>query len=134
MRETRTAFQAVSRISAGGNPVDSGACWLALGVTRTALLDLLDDAVQIGITGAKSLCEPVPAATGDLLAVRDHVELAGVTRSRDGVDIQALLDEGRETRDLGLVVPSRRAVDDFDLHSASPSAVSGVKKLGLPGL
>jgi hypothetical protein len=86
------------------------------GVSR-ALLDLLDNMIEIGITGPKSPREPVPAATGYSFAVRDHVELAGVTRSADSFDIEPLLDEGRETRDLGLVVLSSRAVDDFDFHA-----------------
>jgi hypothetical protein len=51
-----------------------------------------------------------------ILTVRDHLELTGLTRRNDGFNVQALLDEGRETRDLGTVVLSRRAMNDFDLH------------------
>jgi hypothetical protein len=91
-------------------------------VTRTAFLQLLHHAIEIGIAGAKAPCEPVPAALGNLLAVSDHLELTGFPRSRDGFNVKAPLDEGHETRDLGLVVLSRRAVNDLDLHSVLQSA------------
>ena len=85
---------------------------------RTVLLDQqLDHAVEIGIAGAKTPRKPVPAAPGDRLAVREHVELTSRARRTDGVNVQAFLDEGHETRDLGAVVLSRRAMNDFDLHS-----------------
>ncbi len=88
--------------------------------TQTALLhELLDHAIEIGIAGAKAPCEPVPTPRGNLLAVRNHLELTGLTRRKDGFHVQALLDESHETRDLGLVVLSCRAVNDFDLHSVS---------------
>jgi hypothetical protein len=83
-------------------------------------LELLDYDIEIGIAGAKAPSEPVPTAFGDSLAVRDHVELTGSARSSDGINAEALLDEGHETRDLGLVVLSRRAVHDLDLHSVLP--------------
>jgi len=78
---------------------------------------LLDQAIEIRIPGSKSPREPISAALGNPLAVRDHLELTGLTRRNDGFNVQALLDEGRETRDLGTVVLSRRAMNDFDLHS-----------------
>ena len=84
---------------------------------RSVLLELLDHAFEIRIAGPKASCEPVPAARGNPVAVRDHVELTGLTRDTDGVNVQALLDEGHETRDLDLVVLSGRTVNDFDLHS-----------------
>ncbi len=87
-------------------------------------LKLFDHAIEIGITGAKASCEPVPTALGNPLAVREHLELTGLTRCNDSVNVQALLDEGRETRDLDLVVLSRRTVNDFDLHFA-PICVHG---------
>jgi hypothetical protein len=34
--------------------------------------------------------------------------------------MQALFDQGHEPRDLRAVVLSRRAVNNFDLHSVSP--------------
>jgi hypothetical protein len=88
-------------------------------VTRTALLELLDHAIEIGIAGAKAPCEPVPTALGNPLAVSDNLELAGLPRRNDGFNVEALLDEGRETRDLGLVVLSCRAVNDLDPHLSS---------------
>ena len=77
---------------------------------------MLQQAIEIGVAGSKSPREPVPTALGNSLAVRDHLELTGLTRRNDGFNVEALLDEGRETRDLGTVVLSGRAVNDFDLH------------------
>jgi len=94
-------------------------CRLPRLVTRTALRELLDHFIEIGIAGAKAPCEKVPAALGDPLAIRDHLELAGLSGLKDGFNIEALLDEGHETRDLGLVVLSRGAVNDLDLHRFS---------------
>ena len=80
------------------------------------LLELLDQAIKIGVAGAEASRQPVPAALGNHLAVREHRELTGLTRSKNGFNAQAILDEGHKTRDLYLVVLSRRAVNDFDLH------------------
>ena len=88
---------------------------------RAALLELLDHAIEIGITGAKAPCEPVSAALGNPLAVSNHFELTGLARRRHGINVEALFDEGHETRDLGPVVLSRRAVNDLDLHSVPVS-------------
>jgi hypothetical protein len=84
------------------------------------LLKLLDHAVEIGIAGAKAPCEPVSTALDNRLPVGDYVELTGLARGTDGVNVQALLDEGHETRDLGVIVLSRRAVNDFNLHFVPP--------------
>jgi hypothetical protein len=78
---------------------------------------LLDQAIEIGVAGAKAPREPVPTSLGNSFAVCDHIELTGLTRGDDGVNVQALFDKGRETRDLGTVVLSRWAMNDFDLHS-----------------
>ena len=83
---------------------------------RTALLELLDHAIEVGIAGAEASCEPVSTALSNPLAVGDNLELTGLPRRKDGFNVEALLDEGRETRDLGLVVLSCRAVNDLDLH------------------
>jgi hypothetical protein len=91
-------------------------CCLSPCVTRTVLLDPLDHAIEIGIAGAKLPREPVPSALGNPLAVRNHLELTGFAGRKDSFYAKALLDEGHETRDLGLVVLSRGAVNDFDLH------------------
>ena len=82
-----------------------------------AFPQLLDHAIEIGIAGAKAPGEPIPAAFGNPLAVSDHRELTSLARSSDGFNIEAHLDEGHETRDLRLVVLSRWAVNDLDLHS-----------------
>ena len=85
----------------------------------TPLFDLLDHAIQIGIARTKASCEPVPAALCNFLAVSDNLELTSLPRCNDGFSVEALLDEGHETRDLGLVVLSGRAVNNLDLHLPS---------------
>jgi hypothetical protein len=92
---------------------------LAHCVTRTALLELLDHIIEIGIAGAKAPCEPVPTALGNPLAISDNLELTGLPGLKDSFNIKALFDEGHETRDLALVVLSCRAVNDLDLHLLS---------------
>jgi hypothetical protein len=77
---------------------------------------LLDHAFQIRIASAKAPCEPVPTAFRNPFAVSDHLELTSLARRKDGINIEALFDEGHETRDLCLVVLSRRAVNDLNLH------------------
>jgi len=77
---------------------------------------LIDYVIEIGITRPESPSDQVSAARGYSLAVRDHLELTSLARCRHGINVEALLDEGHETRGLGLVVVSRRAIHDFDLH------------------
>jgi hypothetical protein len=72
------------------------------------LPELRDHAIEIGIAGTKAPCEPVATALGNPLAIRDHLELAGLARRSDGLDVWTILDEGRETRDLGLIALSPR--------------------------
>jgi len=90
---------------------------------RGSSSELLDHAIEIGIARAKAPCQPIPTALGNPLAVSDNLELTGLPRRNDGFNVEALLDEGHETRDLGLVVLSRWAVNDLDLHSALQSAL-----------
>ena len=85
-------------------------------IARTVLLKLLDHAIQFGIARPKFPCKPVPTALGNLLAVSDHLELTNLARRKDGINMEAFFDEGHETRDLCLVVLSRRAVNDLNLH------------------
>jgi hypothetical protein len=91
-------------------------CCLPCCAHRTVLLELLDHAVEVGVAGAKAPCEPVSTALGYPLAVSDNLELTVLTRRNDGFNVQAILNEGHETRDLGFIVLSRRAVNDLDLH------------------
>jgi hypothetical protein len=84
-------------------------------------LNPLDDAVEFGIPSAKAAREPIAAARRNGFAVHDHVKLTRCTGYFDGFDTQALLNEGHETRDLGFVVGSRRAMNDFDFHFVLPS-------------
>jgi hypothetical protein len=80
------------------------------------LSELLDHAIEIGIARAEAPSEPIPTALGNPLAISDNLELTGLPRRNDGFNAEALLDEGHETRDLGLVVLSCRAVNDLNLH------------------
>src|SRR5215472_10228066 len=64
-------------------------------VTGTVPLgEQFDNAIEIGIAGAKTPCKKVAATRGDRLAVGAHVELTGLARGEDGVNVQVLLDEG----------------------------------------
>lgn len=81
--------------------------------------ETLDDAIQIRVAAAEAASEPVPAAFRDFLAVSEHVELPGLARCAKHFNIQTLLDLGHETRDLGLVILSRWAVNDFYLQFGS---------------
>jgi len=78
---------------------------------------LFDDGVGIGVAGAEFAGDEVAAARGDRFAVDDHVELAGFAGSANRINAEAILDEGRETRDLRGIVVSSGAVHDFDFHS-----------------
>ena len=80
--------------------------------------ELLNHFFQVWITGPKAPREPVSATLSNPFTVRYNVELASLTRCADGVNVQALFDQGHETRDLGTVVLSRWAVNDFNLHVA----------------
>ena len=79
-------------------------------------LELLNHILEIGIARAKASREPVAATLGDRFAIGDYVELSGPAGREGGFDAEALSDQGHETRDLGLVVLSRGAVNDLDLH------------------
>ena len=96
---------------------------LSGGITRAVLLELLDHAIEIRIAGAKPPSEPVPTTLGDSLAVRDHLELTDLAGRSHRFNIEVFLDEGHETRDLGIVVLSRGAVNDFYLHAVLQSAL-----------
>jgi hypothetical protein len=58
--------------------------------TRAIFLNLLHHAVEIRITGAKSPRKPVPAALSNPLAVRKHLELAGLPGSSNRFNAGAL--------------------------------------------
>ena len=76
------------------------------GVPGTVLFDQIDHAVEVRVARAEAPGEPVPTATRDRLIISDDVELVGAAGREHGIDIETLLDEGRETRSLGLVVLS----------------------------
>jgi hypothetical protein len=83
----------------------------------TALLKLIHNAIKIRIASAKASGEPVAAALHQCLAIGKHFKLAGLSRRNHGVNAQPLFNQGRETRDLGSIVPSRGAGTDLNLHS-----------------
>ena len=91
-------------------------CCLLRRPARTAFFELIDQAIEIGIASAKAPRKPVPPALGYPLAISDNLELTCLSRLTHGLNIQALLDWGHETRNLGLVVLSCWAVNDLDLH------------------
>ena len=90
------------------------------GLGHALLLELVDHVVEVGTACPKAPSEPVPATRGIPCRPRSR-RTAPARRAGSPLDVKALLDEGHETRDLGSVVLSRRAVHDLDLHSALQS-------------
>jgi N-acetylmuramoyl-L-alanine amidase len=99
---------------------------------RTPLRQHIDHSVQVGITSPKPARNPIASTGGNLLAVSNDVKLTGLSGPRHHVDTEALLNEGRETRDLGLVVLSSRAEYNLNLHRVlrSNTAPSVTVELG----
>jgi hypothetical protein len=57
-------------------------------VIRKVLLDEpLDHAIEVRIASTKASCEPVPTAFGNPLTVSYHLELTGLTRRNDGLNV-----------------------------------------------
>jgi hypothetical protein len=113
------------------NPRWSAVDFLVL--LAAALQELLNHAIQIGIARAKAPGKPVSTALGNSLAVGNHLKLTGLARRNHGVNAEPLLDEVRETRDLGFVVLSRRAGTYLNLHSVLDSvAISSLPALSPP--
>ena len=81
------------------------------------LLERVDDTLQIRITQPEAAREKIAATSGDQFPVGKNVELALAAWGADGLNSETTLDEGRETRDLGLIVASCGAVDDLNLHA-----------------
>ncbi len=104
----------------------SGNLRLSTRAARSAILELLDHAFQVGIARAKAPREPIPASLRNLLAVRQHLELTCLARRKHRSHAQSFLDEVHETRDLNLVIPSGRAVHNFYFHSGLPSLDSEI--------
>lgn len=91
----------------------------------TPLLKQRNHIVEIGITSTEAPREPVSTPLRNLLAVRQHVKLTSGAGCEHGCDAEPLLNEGRETRDLGFIVLSGRTGEYFDLHSIPRNRVSG---------
>jgi hypothetical protein len=80
------------------------------------LLKLSDHLVEVGIARAEAPREPVSTPFGDPLAIGYHFELTRLSGLEEGINSEPLLDHGHETRDLGLVVLSGGAMNNFDFH------------------
>lgn len=91
----------------------------------TALLELLHHAIEIRIAGAKASGEPVSTALRHGLAIGEHLKLASLAGRNHGFNAEPLLNQGHETRNLGFVVPSRRAGTYLNLHSVLQSVCCG---------
>jgi len=59
---------------------------------RTALLELIDQAIEIGIANAQAPRKPVSPALGYPLTISDNLELTCLPRLNHGFNIEALLD------------------------------------------
>jgi hypothetical protein len=84
---------------------------------RQALLELLDHTFEIGIASAEASRQPVSPALDNSLAIGNHLELPGLTRCNERFNAEPLLDEGRETRGLGLIAGSHGAGTNLNLHA-----------------
>ena len=83
----------------------------------TALLKLINYAIQIRIAGAKASGDPVSTALCDSLAIGEHLKLTGLAGRNHGFNAEPLFNQGHETRDLGFVILSRRAGTYLNFHS-----------------
>lgn len=80
------------------------------------LLERGDDSFRVWVTKPKTPGEKVATPLGDRIPVDENIELPLAAGRTDGFDSETTLDEGRETRDLALIVASGRTVDDLDFH------------------
>ena len=80
-------------------------------------MKLVNHVVEIGIASAEHSCEPVSTALDNSFAIGQHFKLSGLAGSNHGIYAEPLLDEGRETRNLGFVVESCRAGTYLDFHA-----------------
>jgi hypothetical protein len=51
-----------------------------------AILELFDDLIEVGISGAEAAGEPIAPAPGNLLAISKHFELTDLAGDNGGVD------------------------------------------------
>ena len=70
----------------------------------------------LGIACTEAASEPITATMNECFIIGAHVELPGCAGREHDIDMEALLDEGRETRSLGFIVLSGGAVVNLDLH------------------
>jgi hypothetical protein len=82
----------------------------------SVLLQFLDHSIQIRIPSPEAPRKPVSPSLRDLLPIRHNIKLTRLSRHKHYFHIQPILDQVHETRDLYLVILSRRAVNDFNLH------------------
>jgi hypothetical protein len=94
-----------------------------------ALLQQVNHAIQIGISRAKRPREPCPTPRGDAFAIGNYFKLPRLAMPGLGCNAEALLDEGNETRDLGLVIRSSWTGNYFDIHCVLESLALGAGSL-----
>jgi hypothetical protein len=87
-----------------------------------AFFQPFDDSVEIRITGAKLPGQEITATFRDFLTVHQNIELAALAGLHHGFHAETLLDQGREPRDLDFIIPSGRAMDDFNFHFNTPQS------------
>jgi hypothetical protein len=93
----------------------------------TALLELVNHIIEVGITSAKHSCEPVSTALDNSLPIGEHLKLTDLAGGNHGINAEPLLNEGHETRDLGFVVLSRRAGKYLNVHFCSPTFLVAIQ-------
>lgn len=82
----------------------------------STLLQKVHNTLEVRVPEPEAASDEVPATLCDGASVDKNVELALATRCPNRVDSDTALDQGREPRDLGLVVVSSGTVDDLNLH------------------
>ena len=80
------------------------------------LPQLLDHIIEIRITSTEFSRNPVTASFSDCLAVDDYLKLASITWLSECLNLEFCFNEGHETRNLGLIIFSRGAINYFDFH------------------
>ena len=93
--------------------------------------ELLDHIPEVRVAPAEeNTANGVPTPRGNGLAVCQHIELTRLARwLQNGVDVQALLDQGSETRRLIRGAASRSAILDVDLHSGAEATTVPLRSL-----
>lgn len=89
-------------------------------IAGLSLRQQLQHVVQVRIPSPKRSGKPVSSPSSDLVTIDEHVELARFPRRNHRRNTKPLLNQGREPRNLGLVVLSGRTGDDFNFQFLYP--------------